>query len=125
MRRMLPLTGLLFGLVLAFAFGGSSPAQALSGLGSAVGKPESQLQTVQYRRHIRGHGRVWVGHSRPWRGYRHHRYARGGWYGPRVYFAAPVYSYRHSYRNSCSWMKRRYNQTGSHYWWRRYVQCRS
>jgi hypothetical protein len=71
-------------------------------------------------------GRVYVGYrAGPVYAYRPYYYRR-----PHVrpiysygYVSRPVY-YGYGYGDGCYWMKRRAVHTGSHYWWRRYRDCR-
>ncbi len=122
-RMRLPVAALLLGLGMLFASAGANEALALSNLADAVAKPETNVAQAQAR-HRFTHFR----HHRPhrWYGHHHHRHWRGYW-GPGLFYsfsAAPYVSYRYSYRDDCGWLRRKYNNTGSRYWWRRYVECR-
>lgn len=53
-------------------------------------------------------------------GYKHHHH------GFRVVIGAPVVYGGYGYRNHrpCYWLYRKAQYTGSHYWWKRFHQCR-
>ncbi len=58
-------------------------------------------------------------------GYKHHHH------GIRVVIGAPLvyggYGYNYGYRaygDGCGWLYRKAAHTGSHYWWKRFHQCR-
>lgn len=78
-------------------------AQALPAVKAA--ESASAVTTVGRRDHH------WRGGNRGW---------RKGWRGHR----GPVIRFGWRGGGNCAWLRRKANQTGSAYWWRRYRQCR-
>lgn len=59
-----------------------------------------------------GRDRRHGGGDRPWR--------RGHYYG----WGSGFYLFNRYYYGDCEWLRRRAEDTGSRYWWRRYRMCR-
>ena len=146
MLRSVLAAGAIAGGLIAFSSMANAAVLAPTGLKSTA---EQQSNIIEVRRRGGGHrgfrGRSFGGHrfhggrSFSHRGYGrrhfsyrghggHRRYGRrhGGW--PFVYGALPFIGYgAYSYGyggSSCGWLWRRYQNTGSRYWYRRWEDCR-
>jgi hypothetical protein len=97
-----------------------SGATVMSGGVPQLGMDASLVEQVRRDggRGIRGGG-YYRGTHFAYRGHPRRHWRGGGWSG--VPF---IYGGYYGYYGDCSWLRRRAFLTGSHYWWRRYRDCR-
>jgi hypothetical protein len=94
----------------AYRGGGFRGGRAFRGRGYRRGSAR-RFRGGSYRRY----------YGRPYGRYYRRSYRRR-YIAPYIYLGPAYYGYR--YYGSCERLRRRAIRTGSHYWWRRYRQCR-